>query len=603
MSDFDEKDIHKDVTAQYKGDFDPADIHKELPAQISKMESFGKGVQQGATLGNADEIQGAIPAGMDKIQSLLASLGLLSKSPSDVNSELAAKGFTGDLGPQDSTEMYQQARDSSRKDYNAASAANPLSSLAGNAIGSALTLGMAPARLVSPMGAAPEGAGILQAMTTGAANAAPVAAIAGSGMSNSDLTKGDIGGYAEDVAKDTALGAGVGAALPAISTVGKSVANGISQSKTMQDVLEAYRAGKDKLKLSDPETMKNLRDSLKSSAADASDKIQSTIQNLFKQKSDILSNLEDTGVKSNVKDVLQTFADQANGSIGVMRPEENQMINDAIAKTMIGGNERSPQELENLIATFKDLKANVNTPTGMKSVNNAVQGLQQIQNNLDPQLQQINNKAFQTIDAAEALTGKNPLDYLNGKKDLAMDNTLANKLEQQGNYKVSSDLGDILDNGLQTSKNAKISPLSELVPDAAQGIKNTAQDATRLDLAKRMQGETGKGFWAGISDAVMTSAPKLSNATGRAVENNTNFLQQGISKLSSATPDSIQELSSRMAATGGAAGKQFANVLSESLNKNGQSRNAIIFGLMQDPTFRALFHDANGTHDNEDTGK
>jgi 3-hydroxyisobutyrate dehydrogenase-like beta-hydroxyacid dehydrogenase len=69
MSDFDEKDIHKDVTS----DFAPEDI---APQKMGAAEAGLLGAEQGLTLGTSDEMSGGVGAGLDATQELLNKLGL-----------------------------------------------------------------------------------------------------------------------------------------------------------------------------------------------------------------------------------------------------------------------------------------------------------------------------------------------------------------------------------------------------------------------------------------------------------------------------------------------------------------------------------------------
>lgn len=149
-------------------------------APISKLESGLRGAAQGATLGFADELAGAGEAAGDVI-----------KHPSDFSNLI---------------ELYKKHRDESRANFEAAKKTNPKTYMAGE-------LGGGAAAMLTP------GLGALE----GVGGAAALGAAAGLGTSNADLTQGDVGTAAQDVAKGAALG-GVGgmaaeAASPAISSL------------------------------------------------------------------------------------------------------------------------------------------------------------------------------------------------------------------------------------------------------------------------------------------------------------------------------------------------------------------------------------------------
>lgn len=196
MSDFDPKDI-------IKSDFDPADVVQEHTESepISKMESFGKGIQEGGTLGFADELQGGVEASADKVHQFLNALGLTGPSVSQVNEQTNAPG------PKSTLDLYREARDKSRQEMAAAQQANPGSFLGGAVAGGVATIPALPGKVVAPLGQAAEGAGWLARMGKAAANAAPLSAVASAGGSNSDVLS-DPGQVAKDVALGTPVGMG-----------------------------------------------------------------------------------------------------------------------------------------------------------------------------------------------------------------------------------------------------------------------------------------------------------------------------------------------------------------------------------------------------------
>jgi hypothetical protein len=138
---------------------------KPPPAeQPGWAESLGRGALQGATLGFADEISGGLE-----------------------------HAFTG--------KPYDQARDESRANFEAARKANPKTYFAGELGGGVATsalpfLNVAKGATVAAM----------------AGKAALAGGIAGLGSSEADLTKGDVSGATWDTVKGAALGGALGAA-------------------------------------------------------------------------------------------------------------------------------------------------------------------------------------------------------------------------------------------------------------------------------------------------------------------------------------------------------------------------------------------------------
>lgn len=174
----------------------PADLVKQaiqdgLPIPGSKkyavantgyLESLGLGVVQGVTAGFADEVGGAI----------------------------------GALSP---NMTYQEARDKLRDKFNTAEEANPKTFLGGNiagGVGSLFIPGGAAGQVARFTGAAAKAGKAASTVAKGAeavtlgqrlGTAAKLGALQSAGMSEADLTKGQIKEFGEDVAEGATIGA------------------------------------------------------------------------------------------------------------------------------------------------------------------------------------------------------------------------------------------------------------------------------------------------------------------------------------------------------------------------------------------------------------
>ncbi len=120
---------------------------------VSMLDSATRGYAQGSTLGFADEIGGAIGAGIDKIA------GLFGDSPTEVSAKLAEQGFKGDIGPTDFKGAYKQSRNEQRQDDLAAQEANPWTYGLSNVAGSMALPGLNAAKGASAVKAGLMGAG------------------------------------------------------------------------------------------------------------------------------------------------------------------------------------------------------------------------------------------------------------------------------------------------------------------------------------------------------------------------------------------------------------------------------------------------------------
>ena len=204
----------------------------------SMGESFVGGIQSGALLGMNDEVAGTVNPVMDLGMRIGNALGLSGPSPTQVNKELAAQGFTGDLGPEGLLEAYRQARNEERVKQKQLSEANPYSYGAGALVG-----GVATAPLL-PAGTTAKGATLGQKVLAGAKAGAAVGAGAGYGMSEADMTQPDIQALKDlgkDVLSSSAIGGTLGGAVPLAIEGVKKVGNLIIPDSSKQ----AFKLGKE----------------------------------------------------------------------------------------------------------------------------------------------------------------------------------------------------------------------------------------------------------------------------------------------------------------------------------------------------------------------
>lgn len=119
---------------------------------FNKMKAALKGLQVGGTLGGSDELAGAT-------QGLMS---LINPEQLDVNKKLKDQGFTGDIGPTTTEEMYTQGRNEERSDIDTSKKAFPkefyTGQLGGTALG-ALMPGPTVLNASKPLTAAASGAG------------------------------------------------------------------------------------------------------------------------------------------------------------------------------------------------------------------------------------------------------------------------------------------------------------------------------------------------------------------------------------------------------------------------------------------------------------
>lgn len=218
---------------------EPIDVSSESNEEPGLGNTLVAKVAQGATLGFDDELAGLLSAagtaaGVKNLGGKIKDVGLTEEGPTlDMDKLLAA---------------YRGTRDQTRQTQQEMQDARPIVSTTANVAGGLATLPAMPAKLLAPMGATPAGAGIITKAGMGAANALPTAAIASAGLSNADLTQGDVGQAGQEIATGTALGAGIGGALPVVGAGLKSAGQGVSNlaNKMIPDTVKnAWKVGKE----------------------------------------------------------------------------------------------------------------------------------------------------------------------------------------------------------------------------------------------------------------------------------------------------------------------------------------------------------------------
>lgn len=241
-----------------------------------------KGFTEGVTMSGQDELGGLVQGALDLGMSATHKLGLTGPSPSQVGEQLKEQGFTGDIGPTTTGEVYRQGQQETAADFEQASKENPYLYTAGQLSG-AITGGMAAAPLLTGAGTAlagsragtlaakysPEvlkqiatwsqGAGKLPTVVRNASKMAALAAPEGAaaGFFGSDANvvgpDSDLG----QVAKDTAggaltgslLGAGMSIASDVVPMAARSAMDKIDdftdQSDYLRQIKQTYQRGRD----------------------------------------------------------------------------------------------------------------------------------------------------------------------------------------------------------------------------------------------------------------------------------------------------------------------------------------------------------------------
>lgn len=190
--------------------------------EIGKVEALARGATQGVSLGFGEEIGAGVMSAVDAAR---RALGIKTEEEK-VNEQLQAQGFKG-VGPtmeqKDILSQYRQMRDVAREREKQVKEAQPETYFAGELVG-----GIAPA-VATGGGTALGQAGLKGAAMASAKAGAKFGAATSAGTSEADLTKGEVGQFAKDVATGAGTGAAMGAAIPVVGAVGKKAKEGLQK--------------------------------------------------------------------------------------------------------------------------------------------------------------------------------------------------------------------------------------------------------------------------------------------------------------------------------------------------------------------------------------
>lgn len=253
----------------------------------SQTEAGLMGAFSGASFGLLDELKGALEAGGSTVG--LRGLGGEFK---DIRLE------TDEEDKQKLIDIYKQARDAERERQKKLSEAHPGTVLAGEVTG-----GLATAPLM--MGKAVQGLGTAQKIGKAAIEGAKAGAAYGAGMSESDLTEGDISGFAGDVAESTIAGGAISGAIPA---VGAGIKGAAARIPGVSALKAGFKYGAEEGK---PLTKEMVGEDIKKLSNKIYNGIRSRLKKYGVAKEEALKLADEIGIRVDAGEPIEEALDQA----------------------------------------------------------------------------------------------------------------------------------------------------------------------------------------------------------------------------------------------------------------------------------------------------
>lgn len=547
------------------------------------LESTGRGLEQGATLGFGDEINGGLSALLDSLTGKNKDLSVLQD--------------------------YQKQRDQSRKAMDAASAAHPYISGASNLVGAVV-----PALLTGGGSLAEEG-------LAGAAKlGAGYGAIGGLGNSTADLTKGDVAGNL----KDAAIGAATGGALAPVATAAtqtiapslKMASNGL---KDLLDTISGFKAVKTPLDALDL-GLKGIDIRGARGARNAEElALNAASPNRTQAPGNVLGALQDTANSygSQQLGLLQGAAplapndympwvqqaqmavtnaqEGAGGATGSGLPVINKLIQDTFYNAVdngAGGTSLTPKPQVSMmqLQNFKQALGKLGSaefangmadPTSEALVNRLVSPLQGRNLNFQERL----------LNLPEGIT---PLTTFMEAKVPGLEDVNQNLSTVVGALKNAPSVGNLVTSGKPSleGSDALSNMLNTLkqnpaTADLADQVQSTLGTATKARTLSRTAGESG------LSQGIVGDTVRGVASTGG------NWAGLALRGLYNASPDAIKSVAAAVADKAGEYGEtasRLASVLTQAADRDNTGRNALFFAIEQNPQYRDVLRKLNDEH-------
>lgn len=629
--------------------------HEELkslgvhPADDGSKLQTAKDVATGAgdTLGISQQVGGLAEAIPNNIQSVLHSLGITNASPTQVNAGLKAMGFTGDIGPTSTAQMYKEGTKDTLKAQDEALARSPIAYRAGEVGGlglGALGAGMAGNAIKgvdSLQGIRAANPGLINRTLQGAAAAVPVGAAYGAANSKGSV----IGGTPEEqqqVLKDAETGGllggvlgGAGRGIIGDSAV-KSATDGVTSEATglkgalsklgdlpmMKQLQHAFSEGQKGIdmssekaqvgELSNPESINNayaMHDT--KAAARMTDEIHQMDDMLGKDVGSALDKGDASGITLQAKpEMIQSIQRMSDG---VAIPEEAQEL---INKLQNDG--LSPREMWTLRQSLGEIgKAYKKSNTAAEKLKAA--DIFNVVNQMNGQLKQTvpsyghaaeRMAEFRSMLPETILSKSMPSD-ISGIRMGSTRNVSKNLTEGIKKIIQGLNTGDVdakaryqnflqglsqLDQSEQARKAS--GQVSQTIFDRMgfqpqDIVKDIQQSAAKSSMIQPFLKSSNSGLppttLSGMAKAVVKAPVSIANKTGLATKAvSESPVVSTANKLYNASNETLQNFSNNTLAK--IPGQQG---LSESLNKalkgnDSTAKNAVLFTIMQTPSLRSL---------------
>lgn len=549
----------------------------ETPSDIGMGESALRGSEQGLTLNFADEIGSAIGAGLEGV------------------SQAWTQGSLAPLSDQNLMREYEDYLNWNRERYKQAEAANPKTFLAGEIAGSTLL----------PAGTLGKGATMADKIRHGALVGGALSGTAAAGASEADIGSQD---FNRDVLFGTAGGVIGGAVAPPLISGTKAVADEVAGGarwlggKILGPTTEAFDLGLKGIKAGSEAGQEAVTKNVSDFAAKPASFVKENLEEYAKLKNDLISEAQAMGIQLDAKkidnminarvgQVSKSNLPEVQAELGKLQELLLTAQKGALVKTPTGQivragskNLSNPEEAYQL---YKDLKQisqfgdkGLGSQEARKATGQTIQELQAILR--DPQsgiahLTNVDQKINSLNKAAEALGIKDTFDI----NEPQIREKIISLLGQEGKVtvggiKAEQRIDDFL-NELEKVNKRAADQFREEFPkygEQLQVLQEVNKPLGTLFSLPRKLSTTGAnvaGYYVG--------------AAGRAAKT---IGESGVAPIRDMSPDWLKNTAAKLAQQASPAAQELSNLLVKAADSEERARNAILFGLMQNPAYRQM---------------
>lgn len=545
-------------------------ISSEPEQSISPALSALRGAEQGLTFGFADELGGAIGAGLEGA----------FMAPMPEESKL-----------QQLERAYKEYRDMNRARYKQAEEANPMSSLAGNISGGFLMPGAAIGKAAT----------LPAKIVTGAGVGSAAGGLSAAGLSEQT----ELAPLAKEVGEGAIVGGGLGAALPVAALTPKALkkaASTVTELPIAQDIKDAFSMGQRGISLSQPLTK------FEEKAQDLGRKAEDVIYKQFQEKSAEKSQTLKSSAEKlvSLKEELTALKEQAK-KLPASLDEEKQMKQKLIDTfdqklSELKDSKATPEETDKFIRDLSQYTPIENYGSQARDANRlALEAKNQLSDILETQVPKYKEDKKQISEAMslyETLTGRDITKFDKLKDREALNKKLGDFITQSATSpEAELKLKRLLTQGVPRSSTP--GDISEAISSfdfkTAKSLQDEATDVARqYELAKGLSQPLESASLKGIAGGLSSLATRSANVAGEAVGSAKKELAGFSNAMISKSPDQLRAIGAKVAAKGTAKAQELSNLISKaSDDASPRKRNALMFGIMQSPEYRELLKDTD----------